>query len=117
MCSSYLFLSFSSSATGSCYCMGMLVAKEDADLLDPRSWKKERYPVLQTKEEYHIYGPGHNSFTQDEEGNDVVVYHARQYEEVQGDPLYDPNRHAMLMKVEWNDKGYPVFNFDNNILV
>lgn len=110
-----IYLTFSSSATGACYCMGMLSTTEDADLLDPRSWEKERYPVLTTDVEKGIYGPGHNSFTKDEEGNDICIYHARTYEELVGDPLYDPNRHAMLMKVEWDENDRPVFKFQKNM--
>lgn len=106
-----IYLTFSASATGACYCMGMLSTTEDADLLDPRSWKKERYPVLSTDAGKGIYGPGHNSFTRDEKGNDICVYHARTYEEITGDPLYDPNRHAMLMGVEWDSEDRPVFRF------
>ena len=103
-----IFLTYSASATGACYCMGMLTADEDADLLDPASWKKERYPVLQSDPALGIYGPGHNSFTVDEEGNDICVYHARQEAVIEGDPLYNPNRHAMLMKLEWDENGRPV---------
>ncbi len=106
-----LYLTYSASATGECYCMGMLSAREDADLLDPASWKKERYPVLKSDPEKGIYGPGHNSFTKDEAGNDVCVYHARTYAQIQGDPLYDPNRHTMLMKVEWDGEDRPVFAY------
>lgn len=106
-----IFLTYSASETGVCYCMGMLTANENADLLDPLSWKKERYPVLTGNEELHIYGPGHNSFTTDEEGNDILVYHARTETEITGNPLYNPNRHAMLMKVEWDDQGRPVFRY------
>ena len=110
-----IFLTFSASATGECYCMGLLSIGEDEDLLDPRAWKKERYPVLTSSKEASLYGPGHNSFTKLPDGTDVCVYHARPYSEIEGDPLYDPNRHAMLMKVEWDEKGYPVFDFKNNI--
>ena len=107
-----LFLTYSASDTGVHYCMGMLTADEDADLLDPRSWKKERYPVLCSSEEAGIYGPGHNSFTIDGEGNDIMVYHARTETEIVGDPLYNPNRHAMLMRMKWKN-GRPVFGFDS----
>lgn len=106
-----IFLTYSASETGIAYCMGMMTADEDSDLLDPLSWRKERYPVLQTKEEVGIYGPGHNSFTVDEEGNDILVYHARTESEIAGNPLYNPNRHAMLMKVKWDEEGRPVFDF------
>lgn len=106
-----IFLTYSASETGVAYCMGMMTADEDSDLLDPLSWRKERNPVLQTKEEIGIYGPGHNSFTVDEEGNDILVYHARTESEIVGNPLYNPNRHAMLMKVKWSEEGMPVFDF------
>lgn len=106
-----IFVTYSASETGACYCMGMLSAEEDADLLDPRSWKKERYPVLESDESLEIYGPGHNSFTVDEEGNDVMVYHARKESVIEGNPLYNPNRHAMLMRVKWDEKGYLVFAY------
>lgn len=106
-----IFVTYSASETGCCYCMGMLTAKEDADLLDPRSWEKGRYPVLCSDEEKEIYGPGHNSFTTDENGNDIMVYHARTEKEITGNPLYNPNRHAMLMEVKWSEDGTPQFNF------
>ncbi|WP_075680323.1 glycoside hydrolase family 43 protein [Roseburia sp. 831b] len=107
-----IFMTYSASETGIQYCVGMLSADEDADLLDPRSWTKERYPVLATNEEKGIYGPGHNSFTKDEEGNDIIVYHARTEAKIVGNPLYNPNRHAMLMRVKWNEDGRPVFDYE-----
>lgn len=106
-----IFLTYSASSTGICYCVGMLTADEDSDLLDPRSWTKERYPVLKSDNGLEIYGPGHNSFTKDENGNDVMVYHARKESVIEGDPLYNPNRHAMLMQVRWDESGTPVFSF------
>lgn len=92
--------------------MGMLTADMDADLLDPLSWKKERYPVLETDASKNIFGPGHNSFTTDEEGNDIMVYHLRTEAKIEGNPLYNPNRHASLMKIRWDDEGRPVFSYD-----
>lgn len=106
-----IFLTYSASSTGECYCIGMLTAEEASDLLDPRSWSKERYPVLKSDYEKEIYGPGHNSFTYSEDGREIMVYHARPYKKITGDPLYDPNRHAMLMEVEWDDRMRPVFGF------
>lgn len=108
-----IYLTFSASETGADYCIGMLTASEDADLLDPRSWEKDRYPVLKTDASRSIYGPGHNSFTEDEKGNPVMVYHARTEEKIEGNPLYNPNRHAMLMKIRWEEKtGRPVFSYE-----
>lgn len=108
-----IFLTYSASETGVAYCMGMMTADEDADLLDPLSWKKERYPVLCSDDSKGIYGPGHNSFTVDDEGNDILVYHARTETEIVGDPLYNPNRHAMLMKIKWDEQDRPVFDFND----
>lgn len=110
-----IFLTYSASATGECYCMGMLSIDENEDLLDPRAWKKERKPVLCSDREKGFYGPGHNSFTKLPDGRDVCVYHARTYLEIEGDPLYDPNRHTMLMEVKWNEQGYPVFDYANMV--
>lgn len=105
-----IFLTYSASETGVAYCVGMLTADADSDLLDPLSWHKERYPVLCSDDEIGIYGPGHNSFTVDEEGNDIMVFHARTETEIVGNPLYNPNRHAMFMRVDWKDEN-PVFAF------
>ncbi|TES50290.1 alpha-N-arabinofuranosidase [Halalkalibacterium halodurans] len=105
-----VFIAYSASATDHHYCMGLLWANEEADLLDPASWTKSPTPVFQTSEENGQYGPGHNSFTVTEDGKyDVLVYHARSYKEIEGDPLYDPNRHARLKLFTWDKDGFPQF--------
>lgn len=107
-----VFVTFSGSATGACYCMGMLWAEESDDLLDPQSWHKLRYPVLHTDAKKGLFGPGHNCFTKAENGvSDVCVYHARQYEEIVGDPLDNPDRHAYRMPVQYDAKGFPIFRY------
>ncbi len=108
-----IFLTYSASETGPEYCMGMLTADEDSDLLDPRSWTKERYPVLTSDPARGIYGPGHNSFTTDEEGNPIMCYHARAKEEIVGNPLYNPDRHAMLMRIRFDETGRPIFSYED----
>lgn len=106
-----IHVTFSASGTGSCYCVGMLTACLDDDLLDPRSWRKERWPVLATDTSKGIYGPGHNSFVQDDDGHDLMIYHARTYDGIlTKDPLYDPNRHAFYLTVEYDVAGKPIFN-------
>lgn len=106
-----IYVTYSASDTGINYCMGMLTIDEDLDPLDPKNWTKERKPVLASCEEKGIYGPGHNSFTVDENGEPILVFHARTETEIVGDPLYNPNRHAMLMKIKWGKNGEPVFSF------
>jgi GH43 family beta-xylosidase len=105
-----VFLSYSASATDENYCMGLLCADENADLLDPHSWTKSPQPVFASDFEHQIYGPGHNSFTVAEDGaTDLLVYHARTYTNIVGDPLWDPNRHTYVKPLRWDVNGMPVF--------
>lgn len=107
-----IYITFSASATGACYCMGMMEANENTDLLDRNSWSKSRFPVLATDYDKGIYGPGHNCFTiAEDDVTPLCIYHARDYEEIVGDPLYDPNRHARVMVVKFDDSGKPIFEF------
>jgi GH43 family beta-xylosidase len=103
-----VFMTYSASATDANYCMGLLTAKEDADLLDPRSWTKSADPLMKTDESLKIFGPGHNCFTTTPDGKiDIMLYHARDYREILGDPLRDPNRATRAQRVLWNDDGTP----------
>ena len=111
-----IYMTYSGSATGACYCMGMLCADENADLIDPRSWSKERWPVLKTDEALKVYGPGHNCFVRGDEDEVLVVLHFRDYEKIVGDPLDDHNRHAHALKVAFDKSGKPVFHLDPKAL-
>ncbi len=105
-----LWLTYSASGTGAEYCVGLLSADESADPLDPASWTKSPAPVFATSETSGIYGPGHNSFTVAEDGvTDLLVYHARNYRDIVGDPLRDPNRHTRVQPFSWNPNGTPNF--------
>ncbi|MDX8051762.1 family 43 glycosylhydrolase [Lentzea sp. BCCO 10_0798] len=103
-----VFVTFSASATDARYCMGLLTADENANLLDARSWTKSPNPVFTTNVATSQYGPGHNSFTT-VGSTDVLVYHARDYRDITGDPLFDPNRHTRVQKLHWNADGTPSF--------
>lgn len=97
-----IYLTYSASDTGPAYCVGVLTADINSDLLDPHNWEKRRQPVLESNPERKLFGPGHNSFTKDENGNDIFIFHARTTDKLLCEnPLYDPNRHAMLGKVDW----------------
>lgn len=105
-----VFMAYSAAGTGAEYCVGLLTAKEDADLLDPKSWTKSPEPVFVTSEANGIFGPGHNSFISSPDGgSDLIVYHARNYKEIPGDPLKDPNRHTRVQKISWRADGTPDF--------
>jgi GH43 family beta-xylosidase len=105
-----VFLSYSASATDERYCMGLLSADENAPLLEPSSWTKSAQPVFRTCAERNVFGPGHNSFTVSEDGKqDLLVYHARNYREITGDPLWNADRHTCVQPLRWDEKGMPVF--------
>ncbi len=107
-----VFMAYSASATDDRYCMGLLTAAESSDLLDPASWTKSPEPVFRSHPATSEYGPGHNSFTRDEaDETDILVYHARSYKEIDGEPLYDPNRHARIQRLGWKEDGTPDFGF------
>ncbi|MCI1832916.1 MAG: family 43 glycosylhydrolase [Bifidobacterium sp.] len=105
-----VFLTYSASGTGVPYAMGLLRNKRGADFLDAGTWRKSAVPVFQTCARNGQYGPGHNSFTTSEDGTvDLMIYHARNYTDITGDPLFDPNRHARVGVVAWHG-GSPDFS-------
>lgn len=105
-----VFLTYSAAGTGAEYCLGLLTADESADLLDPSSWRKSPRPVFVTHEANGVFGPGHNSFTTTPDGRtDLLVYHARNYRDIPGDPLHDPNRHTRVQSFTWRADGTPDF--------
>lgn len=95
-----LYMTFSGDSVSNYYCLGLLAADEDADLLDPASWKETGYPVLASAHVSGEYGPGHNSFTADEYGRDVIVFHMK------------PNggtRSASVRTIHYSFDGTPIF--------
>ncbi len=105
-----IFITYSASATDENYAVGLLWAHQNSNLMDAASWTKSTQPVFRSCFEHGVYGPGHNSFTKSEDGSaDVLVYHARTYTEIVGDPLWDPNRHTYVKCVRWTDEGFPDF--------
>jgi GH43 family beta-xylosidase len=97
------------------YCIGLLTADENSNLLEASSWVKTPYPVFQSSEAYSIYGPGHNSFTKSEDNTeDLFIYHGRKENRYVKDrtyqPLYDAGRNTYIGKVFWNQDGTPNFS-------
>ena len=118
-----IFLCYSVSGTGSEYAIGMCSAKGGEDLLNIENWTKSPYPLLTSRDVDGEEGPGHNSFTVDQDGNAIFVYHARptshNYRKCGSDengnnssynsePLNDPCRHARLKRVHWAADGTPI---------
>jgi GH43 family beta-xylosidase len=110
-----VFVFFSASEVNETYSIGMLRAPLDGDLMNPATWAKTGYPLL-TSDDFggQQNGPGHNSFTLDENGNPVIVYHARPpvSEWIPGADggLNDPSRHARVKTVHFAADGSAVLN-------
>lgn len=109
-----IFIAYSANATGIEYCVGLLTASENSDLLNAASWTKSDAPVFGSCQENGKYGPGHNSFTIAEDGiTPLIVFHSRDYTEIVGSPLDNPDRHTCVQSFEFGTDGYPVFGMPN----
>ena len=105
-----VFITYSASATDANYCMGLLTASADADLLNPASWSKSPEPVFASSTANSQFGPGHNSFTTSQDGQtDILVYHARAYRDIPGEALNNPDRHTRAQALRWSADGRPIF--------
>ncbi len=101
-----LFLTFSGSSVSVLYCVGLLQARVGDDLLDPASWRELSRPILKSENVPGQFGPGHNAYTTDEWGRDLLVFHAKTPPEAGIDPGMT-NRHAGLRPVHWDAAGLP----------
>lgn len=99
-----LFMIYSASTTWSDdYCLGMLTASAETDVLHPNSWVKSTDPVFKKSVENHVFAPGHNGFTRSpDETEDWIVYHA--ISESDGGAQ---QRSTRIQKFTWNPDGSP----------
>jgi GH43 family beta-xylosidase len=89
------------------YALGLLTARADADLLDPKSWTKSPQPVFRQSPENRVYGTGHNCFFKSPDGTeDYLFYHAR---DTESDPPGADTRSPRVQKFHWSRNGFPVF--------
>lgn len=89
------------------YCVGMLTADADADLLNPASWHKADKPVFYSSPQDSIWGPGSVSFVPSPDETEwYVLYHARPIPN--GITGGDESRSIRMQKVGWDENGMPV---------
>lgn len=89
------------------YCIGLLTADANADLLDPASWKKTSTPVFKQKPENKVYGPGGGSFVPSPDGKEwYMLYHSRSIPNDAPGAL--DSRIPCLQKIEWDNDGMPL---------
>jgi GH43 family beta-xylosidase len=98
-----LVVTYSGSAVGPTYAVGAIEARSGADLLDPRAWAKAPTPVLGTGSDFNHWGPGHNTFSRDEDGLELVVFHAHPAITTRG-------RCAAVRRVHWAADGHLVLD-------
>ena len=83
--------------------LGLLSAGTSDDLLTISNWKKSKSPVLSFYSVENEYGPGHNSFFEDETGNLMIAYH--------GETALESNlRCDGIRRVHFDLAGNPVFD-------
>lgn len=98
-----VYLTYSGgSANSYTYAVGLLAADEESDLLDPASWKKNLWPVLSFYSVEGEYGPGHNAFFYNEDGELMISYHAETSPE-------STLRCDGIRRVHFRKDGSPVF--------
>lgn len=134
-----IFVTYSCCTVDMHYGVCMYYADIEDNLMDTGSWHKYQTPLLTTADltttvkdividgdtvqngEYKgIFGPGHNNFTVDENGNYIIVFHARDWDDsypgATGDSKYglsDPGRHAYVNYVHFGADGFPIFNMNS----
>lgn len=95
-------LTYSASATDFNYCVGLLTLPVNGNPLDASAWTKSEQPILKSDASLQEFGPGHNSFTYNEDDSEILfVYHSRSFKEIIGDPLYDTNRHTRIRRFDF----------------
>jgi len=73
-----LYLVYSACDTGTPdYKLGLLIADDTAEVLNPKSWRQHPSPVFQRDDPNGVFGPGHNGFFRAADGSDWIVYHAK----------------------------------------
>lgn len=96
-----VYLTYSGgSANSYTYALGLFTARESDDLLDISVWNKRCTPVLSFYSVEGEYGPGHNSFFEDEDGDLMIAYH--------GETGIDQNlRCDGIRRVHFRRDGFP----------
>ncbi len=109
-----IFITYSANgSTTDDYCLGMLTASDNANLLDRNSWAKSSGPVF-TKADT-AFGPGSNAFTTSPDGTqDWLVYNATV---LSGNGSTDnwKNRSIRAQQFTWDNNGNPVFGIPASV--
>lgn len=72
-----LMITYSGAAVDATYAVGMLKPIMGSDIMDPANWERSNYPLMSSRSAEDEYGPGHNSYIEDENGLVWNFYHGR----------------------------------------
>ena len=102
-----LYVTFSSAAVDSTYVVGLLQIEAGKDLLDPKNWYKNNYPLFTSRSYEGEYGTGHNAYVIDEDGITWNTYHAR--------PGVDGPRSTGIRRVHFDIDGEPMLDVTEDL--
>lgn len=98
-----IMITFSGSGVDETYAVGLLEASAAADLTDPASWHKRSYPIWSYEGPIaNNWGPGHNAYVLDDDGNLLNVFHAK--------PTANGARTAGVRMVYFRTDGTPILD-------
>lgn len=104
-----VYITYSGGAAGGyTYALGLLSIPRGSDFLDAGAWTKSSTPVLSYYSIEGVYGPGHNSFFRDYDGNTMIMYHGE--EKLVG----FGTRCSAMHRVHFNNNGVPIFDVAGN---
>lgn len=96
-----LYMTIATNGTNTSYGIKLLTLTENGNPLNSEDWVTKGYPILATAMNIAEPGPGHSSFTVDENGDPVLVYHWGRN---------GGGRTTTVKNVHFNTKGEPVLN-------
>jgi GH43 family beta-xylosidase len=101
-----IYLSYAGATVDKYYCTAVMSAELGSDIMEQSSWAHPTYAALSSEDVMELEGdqahcgPGHNSFSLDEYGNPIIIYHARPFPDPHCGPgaggLHDPCRHTVV---------------------
>lgn len=95
-------------ANGYTYALGLLSIPRGSNFLDIAKWKKSSTPVLSYYSSDGVYGPGHNSFYRDYDGNTMIMYHGEE------ELVPCGTRCSAMHRVHFNQNGVPIFDLSGD---
>lgn len=101
-----VFITYSANACWLDYCMGLLEADIESNLLSPASWRKNPEPVFVQSRENGVFAPGHNGFFISPDGKeDWIIFHANKNE----NDGCGNKRAPYIQPFSWKQDGRPEF--------